>query len=204
MIGPTKKNTTRYVILQLSLLVLFLMGSGVFLYGTPLVDDLPDLTGGVVPLLTYDTVGSSGIGGELLSGGNLSSRGNVRYQVRVKNQSGDPIDAESLVVVVHKIQEMARLRDVISELQLPGSDGTTRDGKPYFRVPVGDQKTLPPYGVSETLIIEIQNPNLFRLYPPVLRVRGVRHTASQAFQDALETLVRRGVLTPEEANQASK
>ena len=202
MIRPTKKNTTRHVILQLSLLGLFLVGSVGFLHGALLVDDLPDLTGGVVPLLTYATGGSSGSGGELFSGGTLGSRGEIRYQVRVKNQSGDPIDAESLVVVVQKIQEMARLRDVTQELHFPGSDGTTRDGKPYFRVPVGGKPTLPPFGESEAIIIEIQNPDLLRLYPPVLRVRGVRHTASQAFQNTLQTLIRKGVLTPEEAQEA--
>jgi len=55
---------------------------------------------------------------------------------------------------------------------------------------------------SEAITIEIRNPDLLRLYPPVLRVRGVRRTPSQAFQSTLETLVRRGVLTPEEARNA--
>ncbi len=172
------------------------------LRATPSVDALPDLSGGVIALLTYDTGDSFGGGGQLFAGGQLSSRGEVRYQVRVKNQSGDPIEADSLVVVVHKIQEMARLRDVTTELELPGSDGSTQEGKPYFRVPVGGQSELEPFGESETFIIEIQNPNLLRLYPPVLRVRGIRRTASQDFQDALQTLVREGVLTPEETRDA--
>lgn len=169
------------------------------LHATPSVDALPDLSGGVIALLTYDTGDSFSGGGQLFAGGQLSSRGEVRYQVRVKNQSGDPIEADSLVVVVHKIQEMARLRDVTTELELPGSDGFTQEGKPFFRVPVGGRSELEPFGESEPFIIEIQNPNLLRLYPPVLRVRGIRRTASQAFQDALQTLVRRGVLSPEEA-----
>ena len=172
------------------------------LHATPSVDALPDLSGGVIALLTYDTGDSFSGGGQLFAGGQLSSRGEVRYQVRVKNQSGDPIEADSLVVVVHKIQEMARLRDVTTELELPGSDGFTQEGEPYFRVPVGGRSELEPFGESEPFIIEIQNPDLLRLYPPVLRVRGIRRTASQDFQNVLQTLVRKGVLTPEEARDA--
>ena len=153
-------------------------------------------------MLTYDTGGSFSGGGELFSGGSLSSRGDVRYLVRVKNQTGDPIEADSLIVVVDKIQEMARLRDMTTSLDIQGADGYTEDGKPYFRVPVDGQAELPPYGESESFPIEIKNPDLLRLYPPVLRVRGIRKTSSQAYQDALQTLIRKGVVTPEEAQKA--
>ena len=171
-------------------------------YGTSSTDKSVDLTGGVIPLLTYDTGGSFAGGGELFSGGRLSSRGEVRYLVRVKNQTGDPIEADSLIVVVHQIQEMAQLRDVTTSLDIRGTDGITEDGKPYFRVPVHGQTELPPYGESESFPIEIKNPDLLRLYPPVLRVRGIRKTSSQTYQDALQTLIRKGVVTPEEAQKA--
>lgn len=149
------------------------------------IDDLPDLTGGVIPLLSYDT-GEQG-GGQLFSGGHLASRGEVYYLVRVKNQSGDPIQADSLIVVVQRIQEMARLRDVTSDLDLPGADGRTKEGYPYFHVPSDDQPNLEPYGESRPFRIEIKNPNLLRLYPPVLRVRGIRLTPTQSYQDTLNT-----------------
>ena len=154
-------------------------------YGTSSTDEPVDLTGG-----------------ELFSGGRLSSRGEVRYLVRVKNQTGDPIEADSLIVVVHQIQEMAQLRDVTTSLDIRGTDGNTEDGKPYFRVPVHGRAELPPYAESESFPIEIKNPDLLRLYPPVLRVRGIRRTSSQAYQDALQTLIRKGVVTPEEAQKA--
>jgi len=171
-------------------------------YGTSSADDAVDLTGGVIPLLTYDTGESFGGGGELFSGGRLSTRGDVRYLVRVKNQTGDPIEADSLILVVDKIQEMARLRDMTTSLDIQGVDGYTEDGKPYFRVPVDGQTELPPYGESESFLIEIKNPDLLRLYPPVLRVRGIRKTSSQAYQNALQTLIRKGVVTPEKAEKA--
>ncbi|NKB80532.1 MAG: hypothetical protein GKS05_01280 [Nitrospirales bacterium] len=147
------------------------------------IDDLQDLTGGVIPLLSYDTRE----GGELFSNGRLSSRGRVSYFVRVKNQSGDPIQADSLIVVVQKIQERARLRDVTSDLGLPGADGHTKEGHPYFYVSLNNKLTLEPYGESESFRLEIKNPNLFRLYPPVLRVRGIRLTPTQVYQNALNT-----------------
>jgi len=165
------------------LLILLLVPAS--LLAIPSIDDLPDLTGGVIPILTYDT-GKSG-GGQLFSGGNLSSRGHVHYLVRVKNQSGDPIQADSLIVVVQKIQEMARLRDVTSDLDFPGADGRTKNGLPYFHVPVNTTPNLGPYEESPPFKLEIKNPNLFRLYPPVLRVRGIRLTPTQAYQDILNT-----------------
>ncbi len=186
-------------------LLLLLFGHGVVnetAYGDPSIDELPDLTGGVIPLLSYDPGGSFTGGGELFSGGSLSSRQDVRYWVKVKNQTGDPIEADSLIVVVYKIQEMAQLRDMTTTLDLRGSDGNTEDGKPYYRVPVNGQAELPPYGESEMFTIEINNPDLFRLYPPVLRVRGIRKTPSHTFQGALQTLIQQGVVTPEEANKA--
>ncbi|WNM57566.1 hypothetical protein [Candidatus Nitrospira allomarina] len=186
-------------------LLLFLLGYGggsEQAYGDSLNDDLVDLTGGVVPLLSYDPGGSFSGGGELFSGGRLSSRGDVRYLVRLKNQTGDPIEADSLILVVDKIQEMARLRDVTTSLDIQGTDGNTEDGKPYFRVPVDGQAELPPYGESESFPIEIKNPDLLRLYPPVLRVRGIRKTASHAYQGALQNLIQEGVVTPEEAKKS--
>lgn len=158
----------------------------VSLVARPSINDLPDLTGGVIPLLVYDT-GDRG-GGQLFSGGNLSSRGQVRYVVRVKNQSGDPIQADSLIVVVTKIQEMARLRDVTTDLDLPGADGQTKEGYPYFQVPMDTTPYLAPYGESPPFTLEIKNPNLLRLYPPVLRVHGIRLTPAQTYQDSLKTL----------------
>ncbi len=168
---------------------------------TPTVDELPDITGGVIPVVTFDPKSSTTSGGELFSGGRLSQRGDVRFLVRVRNQSGDPIEADSLILVVQKIQEMARLRDVTDKLDLPGADGRMEDGKPYFYVPVGGSDQLEPYGESDTILIEIRNPDLLRLYPPVLRVRGVRRTASQDYQDALQDSLDEEVRPPQETPQ---
>ncbi|MBA3612233.1 MAG: hypothetical protein H0W49_04800 [Nitrospirales bacterium] len=203
MIQLLDRETLRYF--GRACLLLFLLGYGGVsekAYGDSSQDDLVDLTGGVIPLLTYDPGGGFSDGGELFSGGRLSSRGDVRYLVRVKNQTGDPIEADSLILVVDKIQEMAQLRNVTTSLDIRGTDGNTEDGKPYFRIPVHGQAELPPYGESESFLIEIKNPDLLRLYPPVLRVWGIRKTASHAFQGALQNLIQDGAVTPEEAKKA--
>lgn len=177
-------------------LALLVLATGASLSAEVDVDELPDLTGGVIPLLyAAQTFGS---GGQLFAGGSITSRQEARYEVRVKNQSGDPVDAESLVVVVQKVQD-ARLHDRTNDLEFRGADGYTRNGQPYFRVPTGGEPELAPFSESEAFTLEIRNPKLARLYPPVLRVRGIRRTASQDVQKTLQTLVKKGVLSEEEA-----
>ena len=47
------------------------------LLAMPSIDELPDLTGGVIAILSYDTGAGETGGGQLFSGGHLSSRGHV-------------------------------------------------------------------------------------------------------------------------------
>lgn len=163
---------------------LFLFFAPHILHAETAVDELPDITGGVIPLLAFE----SSAGGELFSSGRLSSRGELYYVVRLKNQTGDQILAEPLVVVVERIQEMSRFKDVMAKVELPGADGETETGKPFYEMRMGEKKFLAPFSESEPFSLEIQNPNFYRLYPPVLRVKGVRITAAQRHQEALSHL----------------
>lgn len=174
------------------------------------VDELPDITGAVIPVVSYDPKSATTSGGELNSGGRLSQRGDFQLVVRVRNQSGDPIEADSLILVVQKLQSMSLLRDYTDSsagssfygrVDILGADGQTEDGKPYFHVPLGGNSELEPYGESEPILIEIRNPDLIRLYPPVFRVRGVRRTATQDFQDALQDSLGDEVRPPPETPQ---
>ncbi len=177
--GIVEYRTTPMAKVLILLLVLCLTPN--ILWAQTSVDDLPNITGGVIPLLTFEVSG----GGQLFSSGHLTSRGEMIYLVRVKNQSGDPIKADSLVVVVEHIQDLRRLRDVTNKVEFPGADGETRTGKPFYRVPMGEKTVLGPYQESQSFSLEIRNPNLIQLYPPVLRVRGIRVTAAQRYQEAL-------------------
>lgn len=164
-------------------------------------EDLTDLTAGVVPLI-YEQFDSLAMGGELSSRETgLTSRSDLRYVVRVRNQTDDPIIASSLIVIVDKIIELARGRIVTDQLEVRGQDGYTRDGKPYFRVPVGDGSELAPFAESQSLVIRILNPDLLRISPPRLRVKGIPKNDKRAINRLRDTLIQKGILSPEEAGK---
>ena len=157
------------------------------------VDDLPDLTGGVVPVVQYK-------GRDPFSGRDLTSVSQVEYEVRIKNQTGDPLVAESLIVVIEDIREISG-KDISSQVDIEGVDGTLQNGKRFFRIP-SLKKDLPPFGESETITIRVNNPNYLRFYPPTIRVKGLRRSANAAVRELLESLMQKGVLHPEEAAKA--
>jgi len=158
--------------------------------------DAQDITGAVVPILSQaDPFGSSG---EFDADGRLSSRGEFRFRVRVRNQSGDPIEADSLIVVVQRVASADYQHDVTSELEYVGAGGRTPDGKPFYRVPLGGKSELGPYAESEEFMLEIRNPNLSIIYPPVLRVHGVRKSDPERFEETFRSLAEKGKLGREE------
>lgn len=160
----------------------------------PSVDDLPDLTGGVVPVVQYKHL-------DPFSGNDiLTSVSEVEYVVRIKNQTGDPLIADSLILVVDTVREISG-KEISNRVRIEGSDGMTGDGKPFFRIP-STGKELPPYGESEPVTIRVTNPDYLRFFPPGVRVRGIRRSSEKAVKDLLETLVQKGLLSPEEAIKA--
>ncbi|HNP29808.1 MAG TPA: hypothetical protein PKK23_12225 [Nitrospirales bacterium] len=158
------------------------------------VDDLPDLTGGVVPVVQYKHL-------DPFSGDDiLTSVSEVEYVVRVKNQTGDPLIADSLILVVDSVMEISG-KDISNRVGIEGSDGKTQDGKHFFRIPSTGAE-LPPYGESETVTIRVTNPDYLRFYPPGVRVRGIRRSSEKAVKDLLDALVQKGLLSPEDARRA--
>ncbi|WP_342348567.1 hypothetical protein [uncultured Nitrospira sp.] len=158
------------------------------------VDDLPDLTGGVVPVVQYKQL-------DPFSGNDiLTSVSEVEYTVKVKNQTGDPLIADSLILVVDSVLEISG-KEISNRIKIEGSDGMTGDGKHFFRIP-SQRKDLPPYGESETVTIRVTNPDFLRFYPPGVRVRGIRRSSEKAAKDLLDNLVQEGLLSPEDATRA--
>ena len=158
--------------------------------------DAEDITGAVVPILALsDPFGSSG---EFDADGRLTSRGEFRFRVHVRNRSADIVEGDSLIVVVQSVPSADYLHDATNELEYVGAGGRTRDGKPFYRVPLGGKSELGPYGESEEFVLEIRNPNLSIIYPPVLRVYGVRRSDPEKFEDTFRTLVEKGKLNVEE------
>lgn len=164
-------------------------------------EDLQDLSGQVIPLVSSGQANSFMAGGELNSRGSLTSRSDIQYTVRVKNQTGDPVIGSSLILVVEQILEEARTRDVSSRLEILGSDGITPEGKPYFQVPTGNSDDLAPYGVSEPIQVHIRNPDLLILAPPTLSIYGVRRTETKKIEDLRKVLIQKGILSPDEASE---
>jgi hypothetical protein len=103
--------------------------------------------------------------------------------------------------VVDKIVEVARGRDVTNQLEVFGHDGYTEEGKPFFRIPLGDSKELPPFSESHPVFVQIRNPDLLRLSTPTLRVRGERVDPSRKIEELGRVLIQKGLLSPEEATE---
>jgi len=162
-------------------------------------DQLADLTGGVIPIVSFGQTDSFSTGGELFATGELTTRSDLRYSIRVKNQTSDPILASSLIIVIDQIIEVARGRDVTNQLEVIGHDGYTEKGKPFFRIPLGDSKELPPFSESHPVFVQIRNPDLLRLSTPTLRVRGERVDPSRKIEELGRVLIQKGLLSPEEA-----
>ena len=167
--------------------------TGTLALANPSVDELPDLTEGVVPVVQYKN-------SDPFSGTRLTSVSEVEYIVKVKNQTGDPLVADSLILVVDTVRAISG-HEISDRVKIEGPDGMMADGKPFFRVPNAD-KELGPYSESETVTIRVSNPDYLRFFPPSIRVRGIRRSSGEAVKGLLESLVQKGILAPEEAANA--
>ncbi len=164
-------------------------------------EDLQDLSGQVVPLVSSGQANSFMDGGELFSQGSLTSRSDIQYTVRVKNQTGDPVIGSSLIIVIEQIMDVARTRDVASRLEILNPDGQTDEGKPFFHLPKGSTEDLAPFGISDPIHVRIRNPDLLRLAPPTFSIYGIRRTESKPLDDLREALIQKGILSPDEATE---
>lgn len=171
-----------------------LVGYSVAQADTP-VDELPDLTGGAVPVVQYK-------GRDPFSGRELTSVSQIEYEVKIKNQTGDPLVAESLILVIDSLREITG-KDISTRVEIEGYDGLMANGKPFFRIP-GKNKELPPFGESESITIRVNNPDYLRFYPPDIRVKGLRRSPNAAVKELVESLMKKGVLHPEEAAKTLK
>ena len=169
--------------------------SGTLALANPSVDELPDLTEGVVPVVQYKNSDPS-------SGTGLTSVSEVEFIVKVKNQTGDPLLADSLILVVDTVRAISG-HEISDRVKIEGSDGMMADGKPFFRIPNADQD-LGPYSESEAVTIRVSNPDFLRFFPPSIRVRGLRRSSGEAVKGLLESLVQKGILAPEEAANVLK
>lgn len=178
--------------------VMLLVMSGSLALADP-VDELSDL-GGVVPVVQYKNLDPPFSGADFTPPVYLPQVGTLEYVVWVKNQNGDPLITDSLIVVVDAIVEISG-KDISKLVEIEGYDGITKEGKPFFRIP-STRKEIPPGGESESVTIRIDNPNFHRFFPPKVRVRGIRRSPEKSMNDLVESLMQKGVLSPEEGKRA--
>jgi hypothetical protein len=173
------------------------------------IEQLEDLTGGAIPIAT------------LRERDNFANE--FRYNVTVRNRTSHPIRMDSLIVVLDEITDLAG-KDAKDRIEVIGNDGVTPDGKPYYKVPVGGDPQLAPYGESEPANIRLRNPYYTILFTPFFRVLGqqlreepprgkpplppirereasavcAKEGKDDAINRLVEILIRKGVLTQDE------
>ncbi len=171
------------------------------------VDQLADLSGKVSPIIT------------LRSRDNFSSE--YRYDVSVRNHSVDTFVADSLVIVLDHItntagQDRENLtgESLLSRMEIIGQDGTTDDGKPFFRVPQGSGPDFTPNSESLPATVRIRNRDYVAVFTPTFRVMGVKRESPKpktstapaaanapgkaAVDKLVQLLIKKGVITAEE------
>ena len=176
--------------------------------------DLIDLNGKAAAFVT------------LRSRDNFSSE--YRYDVTVRNNSADLFIADSLIIVLDRItniggQDRENLtgESLLNRMEIIGQDGTTEDGRPFFRVPQGSGPDLTPNSESLPVTVRIRNRDYVAVFTPSFRVMGQKRDApkqkspaaaaaaaaapNKATTDKLiQLLIKKGLITPQEAQSLSQ
>ncbi|MGQ0666071.1 MAG: hypothetical protein ACT4O4_03470 [Nitrospiraceae bacterium] len=132
-------------------------------------DHLTDLTGKVNAIVT------------LKGRDNFTSE--YRYDVNVRNHSPDAIVANSLVIVLDKITNLAGEdregltgQSFLKRFDVLGQDGETDEGKPFFRIPVGSAPDLGPQTDSLPAAVRLRNRDYVAVFTPAFRIYGLKRT----------------------------
>lgn len=179
---------------------------------TASLDQLSDLTGKATPIVT------------LKGRDNFSSE--YRYDVSVRNNSGDSFIADSLVVVLDKVTNLAgedheplKNESFLQRFEVLDQDGETDDGKPFFRVPTGSSPDLAPHSDSRAATVRLRNKDYVAVFTPSFRVLGLKRPPAKskppepppqisentnAIDKLLQLLVKKGVITDEEAKSMKR
>ena len=176
------------------------------LFASPL-DQLTDLTGKATVSVT------------LTGRDNFNSE--YRYDLTVRNRSGDPLIADSLIVVLDKITNLAgeereplKNEPLLHRFEVVGQDGETDDGKPFFRVPLGASADRAPLTDSPPFSVHIRNKDYVSVFTPLFRVYGKKRTPAEPKTSTSQTqpgvppqdrtdkliqlLLKKGIITEEE------
>ena len=200
---PTPWPTTARLLIG----VLLLMGLARGTVWASTLDQLTDLTGKAVVSVT------------LTGRDNFNSE--YRYDLIVRNRSSDPFIADSLIVVLEKITNLAgeereplKSEPILNRFEVVGQDGDTDDGKPFFRVPIGASPDLAPLTDSVPFSIRIRNKDYVSVFTPSFRVYGKKRPPAELktlnspaspsvpthdrTDKLIQLLLKKGIITEEE------
>ena len=182
------------------------------------LDQLTDLTGKASVVVT------------LKGRDNFTSE--YRYDVNVRNHTSDLLIADSLVIVLDKITNLAGEdregltgESFLTRFDVLGQDGETDDGKPFFRIPVGPTPDLASLTDSLPATVRLRNKDYLSVFTPSFKVLGQKRPPPEPKQTQaapiqpgsnpmapsrnsvdrlIQLLIKKGVVTEEEWRKANQ
>jgi hypothetical protein len=80
-------------------------------------------------------------------------------------------------------------------MEVVGYEGTTPDGRPYFKLPSSPGGQIAPYRQSDPALVRLRNVAYTIVFTPSFRVFGERpQSPSEAMNDLVNVLVKKGLL----------
>ena len=190
---------------------------------------LPESSAGPLDQLT-ELTGKASVVVTLKGRDNFTSE--YRYDVSVRNHTSDLLIADSLVIVLDKITNLAGEdregltgESFLTRFDVLGQDGETDDGKPFFRIPVGPTQDLSPLTDSLPVTVRLRNKDYLSVFTPSFRGLGQKRPPPEPKQTyagpvqpgvtpiapsrnsvdkLIQLLIKKGVVTEEEWRKASQ
>ena len=190
---------------------------------------VPESSAGPLDQLT-ELTGKASVVVTLKGRDNFTSE--YRYDVSVRNHTSDLLIADSLVIVLDKITNLAGEdregltgESFLNRFDVMGQDGETDDDKPFFRIPVGPTPDLGPLTDSLPATVRIRNKDYLSVFTPSFRVLGQKRpppepkqTQSAPVQPGttptapsrnsidklIQLLIKKGIVTEEEWRKANQ
>jgi len=189
----------------------------------------PESSAGTLDHLT-DLTGKASVVVTLKGRDNFTSE--YRYDVSVRNHSSDLLIADSLVIVLDKITNLAGQdqegltgESFLTRFDVLGQDGDTDDGKPFFRIPVGPTPDLGPLTDSLPAAVRLRNKDYLSVFTPAFKVLGQKRPPPEPKQTQaapvqpgatptapsrnsvdklIQLLIKKGVVTEDEWRKANQ
>jgi len=190
---------------------------------------VPESSAGPLDQLT-ELTGKASVVVTLKDRDNFTSE--YRYDVNVRNHTSDVLIAESLVIVLDKITNLAGEdsegltgQSFLKRFDVLGQDGETDDGKPFFRIPVGPATDLGPLTDSLPATVRLRNKDYLSVFTPSFKVLGQKRPPPEPKQTQaapvqpgsnpiapgrnsvdklIQLLIKKGVVTEEEWRKANQ